>query len=212
MIITWYGQSCFKIQDAQKSILIDPCSPKRIGLRGPNLTADIIILTNKDDEKQVSKDIKDGAFLVSVPGEYEIKNVFIYGTRLLGEKGRQIIYQVEVDGLRFGVLGEISRLLNDKELEKLDGIDILFVPVGGKDVLGAKKAVELINSIEPKLVIPCCYQFVSGQEKTKNEQESKEKFLAEMGIKNPEVMPKLSIQKKEILSEETKVIILEPKI
>jgi L-ascorbate metabolism protein UlaG (beta-lactamase superfamily) len=212
MIITWYGQSCFKIQDTQKSILIDPYSPKRVGLRGPNLIAEIIILTNKDDKKQVSKDLKEDTFLISAPGEYETKNVFIYGTGLVDEKKQQTIYQVEVDGLRVGVLGEINRLLNDKELEKLDGIDILFVPVGGKDVLGAKKAVELINLIEPNLVIPCCYQFAAGQGKTKTETDSKEKFLAEMGIKNPEVMQKLSIQKKEILSEETKVIILEPKI
>ncbi len=208
MYITWYGQSCFKLQSGEKVILIDPHSPRQAGLRGPNFKATILVLTNPEDKKLAEKDLKKECFLIDGPGEYEIKDIFIYGISLFDKNKRLTIYQIEFDGIKFGILGEINTLLTDGQLEKLNGIDVLFIPVGGKNVIGAEKAIEMINQISPKIVIPCNYK-VKG---IKVALEPAQKFLREMGIKKRESLEKLSLRKKDLSEEETRIVILEPKI
>lgn len=205
MNITWYGQSCFRIQTTQQNVLIDPYSPRQAGLRGPNFKSTITILTNPEDKKAIKKDFKKG-FLVASPGEYEISGIFVYGTSFVRKDKKLTIYQVEMDNVRFGILGEINSSLTSEELENLDGIDVLFIPIGGETMIGPEKAVEAINLIEPKIIIPCCYQIP----KIKIKLGSLEKFLREMGIKGVEKLSKLTLRKKDLSSEEAKVIVLEP--
>ena len=92
----------------------------------------------------------------------------------------------------------------NKQLEKLEGIDVLLIPVGGKFTLDAKKAVEVISQIEPRIVIPMHY-------KTKDLKtdglEGVDKFIKELGIE-PRYEEKLKISKKELPSENTELIIL----
>ena len=207
MHITWYGQSCFRLQNTQQNVLVDPYSPRRVGLRGPNFKATIIVLTDPEDEKTIRKDAKE-SFLITSPGEYEIKDIFVYGTAFIRKNKRLTVYQIEMDNIRFGFLGEIDALLNSEELENLDGIDVLFVPIGGKDMIGPEKAVEIINLIEPRIIIPCCYQIP----KIKLKLGSLERFLGEMGIKKTEKLPKLLLHKKNLPAEETKMVVLEPRV
>lgn len=206
MNITWYGQSCFRIQTTQQNVLIDPYSPRQAGLRGPNFKSTITILTNPEDKKAIKKDFKKG-FLVASPGEYEISGIFVYGTSFVRKDKKLTIYQVEMDNVRFGILGEINSSLTSEELENLDGIDVLFIPIGGETMIGPEKAVEAINLIEPKIIIPCCYQIP----KIKIKLGSLERFLREMGIKGVEKLSKLTLRKKDLSSEEAKVIVLEPR-
>ncbi len=206
MYITWYGQSCFKLQNKTQTVLIDPYSPKKYGLRAPNLKARLILLTNSEDEKKAQKDLKKECFLISSPGEYEIDNIFIQGLDFKGKEKRLTVYRLEMDNIRFGILAEIDDLLSNDVLNNLDGIDVLFIPVGGGEVIDSKKAIEIINSLEPKLAIPCCFK-IPG---LKSNLSPSDKFLKEAGIKNIERVNKLSIQKKHLLFEETKIVILEP--
>ena len=81
-------------------------------------------------------------------------------------------------------------------------IDVLFVPV-------SEGAEEIINSIEPKIVIPHSYQ-IPG---LKVKRETKEKFLKKLGKKDIKTLEKFSFNKRDLLrdSNQEEVIILEPK-
>lgn len=200
MYITWYGQSSFKLQDKEVTVLLDPYSSRQAGLRGPNFKADIIILSNKEVANQAKKDIKEG-FLIDASGEYEVQNVFVLGIKT---KENKIIYQIEIDGIKIGNLGEISKPLTDEELEKLNNPDVLLVPIGNrKKVFSAEEAMKIIREIEPKIVIPTCYQ-ISG---LKIQLDPLTKFLKEMGIKSIEALDKLRLVKKD-LPEGIKVVVL----
>jgi len=205
MKITWYGQSCFKLQNNRDVLLIDPHGPKNVGLKGPGSKATIFVSTDPKDKGPVG--LKEG-FLISSPGEYEVRGIMVYGINCARKDKELTIYQIEMDGIRFGVLGEINTPLKSEELEHLDGIDVLFVPVGGKNTIGIDKAVEIINSIEPKIVIPCCYKIP----KIKINMGTLEEFLKEMGVKNIEKLERFSLNKKDLSSEETKIVVLEPRI
>jgi len=207
MYITWYGQSCFKLQNNEQTVLVNPSDPRKAGLKGPNFKANIFVLT--DIEESIDKKIleKDNSFLINGPGEYEVNKVFLYGVPIKKDgQTKSVVYQITMDDIRYGVLGQLKSLPSGEELGRLDGVDVLFIPIGGKDTLSAEKAVELINSIEPQIVIPCCYN-IPG---VNNELDSLERFLKEIGIKVDETLPKLSIKKKGLLSQgETRIVVLE---
>jgi len=207
MYITWYGQSCFKLQNNERTVLINPSDPRKVGLKGPNFKANIFVLTDMGDsiDKKVLE--KDNGFLINGPGEYEVNKIFVYGVPIKKDgQIKSVVYQVTMNDIRYGVLGQLEFLPSGEELDRLDGVDVLFIPIGGEDTLSAEKAVELVNSIEPQIVIPCCYDIHGINTKL----DSLEKFLKEMGGKVNETLPKLSIKKKDLLGQvETRIVILE---
>jgi L-ascorbate metabolism protein UlaG (beta-lactamase superfamily) len=91
------------------------------------------------------------------------------------------------------------------ELEELGEIDILIVPVGGNTVMSASQAAKVVNEIEPKIVIPSHFKMND----LILDLDGVEKFVKEMGGKKEE-LDKLTVKKKDLVEEGTKVILLEP--
>ena len=210
MQIYWFGETCFKIQNSDRTILINPDSPRKAGLRGPNFKSDLLLLSDPNEEKETEKKITDETFLISAPGEYEVKGVFIEGIPFKSQKKTTTLYRLVFDEISFGFLGPIDDLLEDEQVEKLGTIDVLFLPVGGGDVLESKTAEKVLNSIEPKIVIPHSYQ-VPGLKTSRDKIES---FLKKLGKKEIEAIEKFSLSKKELLQNFSKeeIIILQPKV
>lgn len=212
MIITWQGHSCFKIQDKQGSegvtLVTDPFD-KEIGLKIPNFEADIVTISHDHSDHNNVKAIKGNPFLVNSPGEYDLKNVLIEGVDSYhdeedGEKrGKNIIYRIEMEDISITHLGDLGHVLDSSQLEKLTGTDILLIPVGGGYTLDAKKAVEVISQIEPRIVIPMHYK-VEG---LKIEIDPLEKFIKELGIE-ASYEDKLKISKKDLPQEDMELVVL----
>ena len=74
MIITWYGQACFKIQSGERATVIDPFA-KSIGLTPPNVQADVVFVTHEHADHNNVAAVKGEHFLINGPGEYEAKGV-----------------------------------------------------------------------------------------------------------------------------------------
>jgi len=209
MIITSLGHSCFKIQDKDVILVTDPFD-QSTGLKTPRLKADIVTISHDHHDHNNVSAIMGNPFVISGPGEYEVKGVFVYGIpgyhdkKQGAERGPITMYLIEMEDLSLAHLGDLGCLLNDDQLEKLEGADILMIPVGGKYTINAKEAVEVINQIEPRIVIPMHYK-VPGLKVTVDPVDI---FCKEMGIKKIEGLDKLKISKKDLPAEETKVIIL----
>ncbi len=92
-------------------------------------------------------------------------------------------------------LGDLNHLLSAAEVDELDGVDILMVPVGGDTTLDASQAVQVINDIEPTIVIPMHY-------------DSLDVFLKEIGKEGTTPLPKLTVTKDK-LPAEMQVVVLE---
>ncbi|KKU48081.1 hypothetical protein A3H10_03070 [Candidatus Uhrbacteria bacterium RIFCSPLOWO2_12_FULL_46_10] len=198
MTITWLGQNCFKIEGKQVSVLIDPIDGQE--LKMPKISADILVLPRPSLGKALSF-LKNSPFIIQTPGEFEAKGVFVEG-QVFGNR-TQTIYRLEIEGVRLGHLGNLEK--NDEAATSfLEDVDVLFVPVGGGAVLGPAEAAEVVSAIEPRLVIPMHYRqpgLVSLQ--------PVEKFCQAMGVKSPERLPKVSVTKKDLPNEETRLVILE---
>ena len=212
MIITHIGHSCFKIQDKTGSegitLVTDPYD-KSTGLKVPNFEADIITISHDHADHNNAKALRGTPFIIDTAGEYDIKNVSIQGIESYHdekegkERGLNIIYQISMDNISLVHLGDLGHVLDNKQLEILQGTDILLIPVGGKYTLNAKKAVEVITQIEPRIVIPMHYK----TPKLKFDLDGVDKFIKEIGLKPTEEV-KLKINKKDLPQEDMELVIL----
>lgn len=207
MTMEWYGQSCFKISTSgaqTTTILTEPFS-KETGLNPPRFKPDILILSRQISKDMTDEAVKEGIFLIQNAGEYDLKGVEIRGFSIIDEnKNLNIIYTFEIEKIKICHLGDFKQPKIPAELvEEIGEVDILTIPVGGNETIGTEEAVEIINQIEPKIVIPMNYK-IAG---LKIDIETSEKFLKEMGAEKNEPRERLTIKQKD-LPEKTEVVIL----
>lgn len=160
MDITWHGHSCFTIKGKRATVITDPYA--NTGFKYDRLKGDMVLVSELQSEKLTEVD--GTPVRVDLPGEYEVKGVSIQGiqawTKPKSEEAegdfaqKTVIYIFQVDDTKICHLGSIGHTLPDEMIEKIGDVDILLIPVGGKDCLDAKKAHEVIEDIEPRLVIP----------------------------------------------------------
>ena len=206
MNIQYFGLSSFKITTKEATVITDPFH-KDSGLAAPRGAADILILADKNDKKYSAiSGISGAPFLMDTPGEYDLKGVAVAGIPLKQEEKNVSVFLIESEDIRVLNLTHIKDWnMKEEEIEALGEIDILILPVGGNTVLSASQAAKVVNEIEPKIVIPSHY-------KMKDlifDLDAVEKFIKEMGGKK-EDMEKLTVKKKDLVEEGTKVVILEP--
>lgn len=213
MVITWYGQSCFKIQSGDKTLVLDPFA-KSIGLTPPSIQADIAFVTHEHADHSNIKVIKGDYFFVNGPGEYEIKGVKATGISSFhdnesgAKRGLNTLYLIDIEGVRILHCGDLGQeKLDDAQLEEIGGVDILMIPVGGFFTIDASEAVRIINQIEPRIVIPMHYKLPKI---TIKQLEGVDKFLKEFGEEGSSPQEKLTIKQKDFGEEgdKTKVVVL----
>lgn len=205
MELTWHGWSCFRLKGKEASIVTDPYtlpSPSSLS----KLTPDIVTIS---DRQHAESDAPSGAFkVIAGPGEYEVKNVLIAGIPSFTQ-GQRIgtIFKIELDELVLCHLGQLKEPLSASQVEDLANVDVLFVPVAGAgESIDAAKAVEMINLLEPRVVVPMHFELAAlGTAGT-----PVEKFCHEMGQTSVSPQAKLTLTKTS-LPAEPMVVVLDPK-
>ncbi len=139
MEITWHGDTCFKIKGEKTTVVIDP-NKEASKLKGE------VVLTSMENSVEVEGEAKR----VDWPGEYEIKGVLIAGTKI----DNTIVYCFKMDNIRFCHLGEIENVPSGEIIKEIGDIDILMIGIGGDAKLDSKKAIEVVENIGPKIIIP----------------------------------------------------------
>ena len=201
MHISWLGNTTVKIQtnpfDKDVVVVVDPYKPTA-GTFPRSLAPDIGLYT-KGEKGSIT--LSGNPFILFNPGEIENKGVLV--TAVQGHEKNQVMFRIDAEQVSVGHLGSAKKSLTDSQLEILSGVDILIVPVGNDEVYDAEAAVKTINTIEPRVVIPCAF-------KSDNNPKAKpiSDFLKEMGVGNIEAEKKAIIKKKDLPQEETQVIVL----
>ena len=206
MTITWYGLSSFKITAKETTIITDPFSSKT-GLSPVRGGADIVILSNPELDWNNTSSITGEPFVISGPGEYDLKGVFVMGAAAENKDlGPNTIYCIEVEDIRIAFFGAFNQgELTDEQRVALEGADIVLVPVGGKQVLDSERAAKIATKMEPYYIIPHSYKTTGltlSLEKVDN-------FIKEMGGK-PMEGDKITLKKKDFTAETTTLMVLEP--
>ncbi|MSR87559.1 MAG: hypothetical protein EXS69_00055 [Candidatus Zambryskibacteria bacterium] len=195
MIISYQGGECFKISQGDLTLAVNP---------NKKMSADITLFsTVSTDASSGTSALALGAmadkagFVIDGPGEYEIKDIFVKGFLSKARDSINTIYMISFEGLNLCFLGALADpQIPAETLESLENIDILFVPVGGKEVLDPAVAYKLAVSLEPSIIIPMHYDGTTLAQ-----------FIKEGGEK-VEPLDKFVVKKKDLEGKEGEIILL----
>lgn len=213
MYISWFGLSCFEIGASTSSgearLVSDPYDGDT-GLKAPRaLEAEIVTISRNEKDANSVAVVGGSPFIIRIPGEYEVREIFVFGIPAplaTTRKGsaNHVIYRFEMEQMRIAHLGAIDRPLTNQELESLENIDILILPVGGGRVLNPQQAVEVIEQVEPRVVIPMFY----GLPGLKEELGDVESFCSALGTCRRETTSKFKITKKDLPEDDMLIMVL----
>lgn len=208
MIIQWLGQSCFKIQtkgnQGEVVIVTDPFVDQP-GLKMSRFQADIATVSYDNELHNNVEALRGEPYVIVHPGEYETKDVFIYGVPAVSDKAKTklTLFKIFSEEISIAHLSDLTSTLSNEQIDSLGNVDILLVPINPGNSLDTKKAAEVITQIDPRLVIPMNFA-AEGQKSTLG---SVDDFLKNCGLKS-EKLDKLKIAKKDLMTEDTRVIVL----
>lgn len=197
----WYGKTFFKLEAKPKrkkvTILIDPYEADT-GDMPRSLKSEVVVLT-QGEKKTIT--LTGEPFQFSTPGECETNNVLIKAVQ--GNKPDSSMVRIDTEGISVGHLGMTNQELTDKQFSALNGVDVLFVPVGAKEAYKPDDAIETINRLEPRVIIPMAFQSENDPEA-----DPPNKFLNELGESGLEPEDKTIIKKNKLPQEDTEVKLL----
>lgn len=208
MVITHHGGQCFKVTFGDTTLAFDPIS-KKSKLSPVKFGSDVAFVSMRHPDFNGTTEVTHGSkqpVVIDGPGEYEVGDVKArgFGVKSAYDKKERYntIYQVQLEGMNMVFLGALgdSELLDSKILGELGDIDILFVPIGGGDVLEVPQASKLAVKLEAKCIIPMHYDDTALKA-----------FLKEEGVNNGKPVDKLTLKKKDISTMEGEIVVLQAK-
>jgi hypothetical protein len=208
MIITYHGIEFFKVQFGDTIVAFNPVS-KDSKFKAAKFGSDIALVSLNNKDMNGADNLSFGErqpFVISGPGEYEIKDIFIKGLKSnsdYGEKGKiNTIYSVIMENINMCFLGALAdKDLPDATKEALGDIDILLVPIGSDGVLSPAESYKLAVKLEPRIIIPMHYGEVGDKNVLKT-------FLKEAGEDDVKPIDKLTLKKKDLEGKEAEVMVL----
>ncbi len=165
MQIRWYGHAAFRITTAPGvRIIIDPYESGgfdgAVSYAPITDPADIVLVSHDHGDHNYTAALAGTYTEVRKEGAYDIRGVRIraiptfHDTSQGSERGRNLIFVIEADGLRLVHLGDLGHLLDRDLLTQIGKTDVLMLPVGGYFTIDAEAATRIVNDIRPVIVIP----------------------------------------------------------
>jgi L-ascorbate metabolism protein UlaG (beta-lactamase superfamily) len=166
--LTWYGQSTFVLSTSTGlKALLDPANAGT-GYKIPKLDGiDLVTVSHEhSDHNDVSLAAGSPVVLRGLSaGDWAKIDQMVKGVRVRtvgtyhddaqgGKRGKNAIFVFDVDGLRVAHLGDLGHPLSPEQIKDVGPVDVILIPVGGFYTIDAKTAVEVVNQLNPKIVVP----------------------------------------------------------
>jgi L-ascorbate metabolism protein UlaG (beta-lactamase superfamily) len=176
MRVDWHGQSAFTLAGDAATVFIDPWGDMSgLASRGiewnyppiePPASVDLLIVTHEHRDHNAVEIIDGEPTLVrSLAGTHEspLGNVVAIASEHDGvagtERGANTIVVFDLDGIRVAHFGDFGQpALRPEQRAHLDGIDLLFLPVGGGPTLNGATAAGIAIDIGAPWVVPMHYR------------------------------------------------------
>ena len=158
MKITYLGHSCFKFEKDGFAMIIDPYQAGSVPGYAPlKENANQVLSTHKHGDHFGLNEVKLAVTRADTPFMVNFIETF-HDDKKGALRGFNNVIIVDVDGLRLVHLGDIGCDLEDEDLEKIKGCDVLMIPVGGFYTIDAKQAKKMADQINPSITIPMHYR------------------------------------------------------
>ena len=197
--IRYLGHAAFYVKTKRARVVFDPFPPA-VGFKMKRVEADVVFVSHSHFDHSYIEGVEGDFVVVVGPGEYEVKGIKAYGFATYhdseqgNQRGENTVYLIQVEGFNLVHLGDLGHPLDDKIVEALGEVDVLFIPVGGFYTLELPDVVKVIEQIEPKVIIPMHYR-TSQHSSDFAKIAPLELFLQEMGVKEWQSVDKLVLKK-----------------
>ena len=203
MVITYLGQSYFKLTLGDLTIAINP--PDK-ATKPPRFGADVALITTKIPECNDPETVTLGdktPFVIDGPGSYEVHGLFVTGAPsevFIGADRRiNTVYGFELDGIKIAFLGKAhdEKAFSNEAKELAASADMVFVGVGDDPALAYKTAL----AFDPNVIVPYDYDSASLA-----------RFLKEGGQEKNEIQDKATLKRRDLDGKEGHIIVLAPQV
>jgi L-ascorbate metabolism protein UlaG (beta-lactamase superfamily) len=131
-------------------------------------SADIVTVSHKHFDHGNVAAVRGNPVVINRAGRSEAKGIEFNGIASYHDeaggslRGDNIIFCLELDGVRVCHLGDLGHRLDDKQLKEIGSVDVLLIPVGGVYTIDAKVATEVCDQLKPRVIIPMHYRTDRG--------------------------------------------------
>jgi hypothetical protein len=194
MQIQWQNNNTITLKGKDYRVILNPVkidNDKPIIAFKDN---DLLISTTK-----ISYNTPKG-YHINGAGEYSYQGVTVRVKSIQNSDNNQVVNLVSlsVEGMLVGIILGISQELSAGDLEFLGSPDILIMSMSSS--FGSEKSIQLINAVEPRIVIPIY-----------DTEAQLQALSGEYGIK-PEPQAELSFKKADLPFDAVEIQALEPQI
>lgn len=165
MQVTWHGHACVSLSVNGYVVVFDPHDGVSLGLKKPSIQGDLVLVSHDHfDHNAVNVVAKKTSRVFKMfYGEAVVDKVKIEGLRTFHDKskgkrrGENAVYVVTAGGVRVAHLGDLGDAPDDPTLNKLSGVDLLILPVGGTFTIEPDEAWRIVELTRPRNIMPIHY-------------------------------------------------------
>lgn len=162
--IEYFGQSSFGISDSEgMKIVTDPYDPM-LGYKFPSISTQLLTVSHDHFDHNNVAALQGYEQLIFAStgsftnGDIKIKGITSWHDTTQGsERGPNTIYTYEINKIKICHLGDLGHELSVEQINSIGEVDVLMIPVGGFFTINSEEAIKVVNSINPKVVIPMHY-------------------------------------------------------
>ena len=145
MEIQYLHDYCLVLKGKKEQVVIDP--EEKNGFEGR------VVVSTKNMWTFVQN--SPDQLVIAGPGEYEVGGVELTG---ISAGQGSTVYAITIDGVSVGVMGEPIEDLTEKKIERIDSLDVLFVPCAKKSLEKLKLYLSWAKKWGVNYVIPVGYE------------------------------------------------------
>jgi L-ascorbate metabolism protein UlaG (beta-lactamase superfamily) len=169
MRLTYFGHSSFLLQAPDGTrVIFDPYrhgsfdgAVRYAPIKEP---ADAVVASHTHDDHGATDTILGNPVVFIHPVSETVGGVRITGVQVAhdeagGEKrGKNTIIVADDGDIRVAHLGDLGHTLDPATVQAIGVVDVLLVPVGGFFTIDHNEAAEVVDSLDPRIVIPMHYK------------------------------------------------------
>lgn len=155
--IKWFGHACYKVQWGDYSVVFDPFEDGNVpGLENVRTEAGQVLYSHDHGDHHGTEQVQ---IKPADSNELSVTIIDTFHDDQQGTlRGENKIHILNNGSYRIAHLGDLGCRLEDQQIQQLKGLDVIMIPVGGYYTIDAGQAKELVDLIQPKIVLPMHYR------------------------------------------------------